>query len=69
VRVGRRVVGRPADSEELVLVLVVSYLVCRWPIQLVLLRRRSEAFKELEIAWGSKTMSAPAVQSLISSVR
>src|SRR3954452_17748513 len=45
--------ARPADSEELVLVLVVlwsfSYLVCRCLLQLVLLRRRSEAFKELEI--------------------
>jgi putative transposase len=26
-----------------------SYLLCRWLVQLVLLRRRSEAFKELEI--------------------
>src|SRR3954452_21229577 len=45
--------ARPADSEELVLVLVVlwsfSYLVCRCLLQVVLLRRRSEAFKELEI--------------------
>ena len=26
-----------------------SYLLCRWLLQLVLLRRRSDAFKELEI--------------------
>jgi hypothetical protein len=41
--------ARPADSEELVLFWSLSYLVCRYLLRLVLLRRRSEAFKELEI--------------------
>jgi hypothetical protein len=32
-----------------------SYLVCRGLLQVVLLRRRSEAFKELEIVWVPET--------------
>jgi hypothetical protein len=46
VRVGRRIV-RPSRFEELVLVLwSLCCLVCRCVLQLVLLRRRSEEFKE-----------------------
>ncbi len=41
--------ARPADSEELALFLSFWYLAFRCVLQLVLLRRRSTEFKELEI--------------------
>jgi hypothetical protein len=41
--------SRPADPEELVLFRSLGYLALRCLLQLVLLRPRSESFKELEI--------------------
>src|SRR5712691_133319 len=50
MRVGRRVVGPvPLIPRSWFLFWSFSYLVCRCLFQLVLLRRRSEAFRELEI--------------------
>lgn len=50
VRVGRRVGGPvPLIPRSWSLVWSFSYLVCRCLLQLVLRRRRSESFKELEI--------------------